>query len=613
MSALIALYHATDGANWTNNASWLTDKPLDTWHGVTVDPNGDVVGLDLRENNLKGRIPGELGNLGQLKSLSFPGNQLDGEIPSELGDLTNLTRLWLSENRLVGEIPPELGNLKNLERMWLTGNRLGGSIPPEIGNLSNLWLLQLSANRLTGSIPAELGNLTNLAHLRLSHNQLTGPLPEELSGLSGLIEIRLSGNNLSGCLPRILGSLADSSQSTGLPVCPLTPEDRRVPGWLAEGAAESTESRGVLIDRAKQVDARLEELESLKALHAGKPNTNAFSRLATELLESYAGADALPRYFALMQGERHWREAFKLAFKMPVEEFYFFFDEHRHAGFPEVNTYLAGHPSIIFGPDVDAMWRQQILDDRDIIIRWFKDEMGIDVAALLPEGYAAFVFGDGSIEGVKTRQLDAFIAFREELRPADRKRLKEGPAGLGWGFGHPEYSVNCTCRLPRTRLSFAHELIHSVQGNLAGDSWWSRQTHPPTWITEGTAEHLSRVLAGEYGMEKCSPNRCNGADSFNVYLVTALNHPPLATMETREGLTGLEYPYASGMVASAILAERAGTPSLMEIFALVGKGDNWRDAFERSFGMTVDEFYELYEDSKAEGFPEVPPEVRDLP
>ena len=114
-------------------------------------------------------------------------------------------------------------------------------------------------------------------------------------------------------------------------------------------------------------------------------------------------------------------------------------------------------------------------------------------------------------------------------------------------------------------------------------------------------------------MEKCSPNRCSGANSFRAYLEEALGHPSLETMEDREGLAGLKYSYASGMVASAILAEQAGLPSTMEVFSLIGQGHEWRDAFQEAFGMTVDEFYDFFERSKSEGFPEIPAEVRDLP
>ena len=37
---MVALYNATDGANWTDNTSWLSQEPLDTWYGVTTDANG---------------------------------------------------------------------------------------------------------------------------------------------------------------------------------------------------------------------------------------------------------------------------------------------------------------------------------------------------------------------------------------------------------------------------------------------------------------------------------------------------------------------------------------------------------------------------------------------
>ena len=38
--ALVALYNATDGANWKNSENWLSDAPIGEWHGVTTDTNG---------------------------------------------------------------------------------------------------------------------------------------------------------------------------------------------------------------------------------------------------------------------------------------------------------------------------------------------------------------------------------------------------------------------------------------------------------------------------------------------------------------------------------------------------------------------------------------------
>ena len=206
-AALVALYNATDGANWRNN--WLSNAPIGEWHGVTTDSDGRVTHLDLQYNRLTGGIPAELGSLTNLKWLYLNNNQLTGGIPAELGSLTNLERLDLSSNRLSGEIPAELGSLTNLVRLWLGGNQLTGEIPEELGNLSNLVYLYLHLNQLSGEIPEELGNLSNLVYLYLHLNQLSGEIPEELGNLTNLEYLDLSNNQLTGEIPSALADLSN--------------------------------------------------------------------------------------------------------------------------------------------------------------------------------------------------------------------------------------------------------------------------------------------------------------------------------------------------------------------------------------------------------------------
>ena len=79
--ALEELYRATDGDNWWINNNWLTDAPLSEWHGVATDQDGGVTFLNLRDNQLTGEMPPELGNLSSLQSLVLANNQLTGEIP----------------------------------------------------------------------------------------------------------------------------------------------------------------------------------------------------------------------------------------------------------------------------------------------------------------------------------------------------------------------------------------------------------------------------------------------------------------------------------------------------------------------------------------------------
>ena len=206
-AALVALYNATDGANWLNNGNWLSNAPMGEWHGVTTDSDGRVTHLDLSSNQLTGEIPAELGDLSNLTELYLTNNRLTREIPAEVGDLSNLTHLSLHNNQLTGAIPAELGDLSNLTELYLTNNRLTREIPAEVGDLSNLTHLSLHNNQLTGEIPAELGGLSNLTVLGLSGNQLTGEIPAELGSLSNLTVLGLSGNQLTGEIPAELGSL----------------------------------------------------------------------------------------------------------------------------------------------------------------------------------------------------------------------------------------------------------------------------------------------------------------------------------------------------------------------------------------------------------------------
>ncbi len=205
--ALVALYNATDGPNWSRITNWLT-RPVSQWDGVRVEGNR-VTRLSLSGNHLSGAIPPELGNLAILQRLSLSNNQLTGSIPPELGNLTNLRILFLRDNQLTGSIPPELGNLTNIGDIHLDRNQLTGSIPAELANLTNLLGLNLISNQLTGLIPPELGNLTNLIYLHLNLNQLTGPIPPELGKLTNLQGLFLRDNPLSGTLPLSLINLTN--------------------------------------------------------------------------------------------------------------------------------------------------------------------------------------------------------------------------------------------------------------------------------------------------------------------------------------------------------------------------------------------------------------------
>ena len=205
-AALVALYQAAGGPNWTYNDGWLTNAPLSDWYGVSTDGQGRVTTLNLIGNNLVGEIAPELGSLSSLLSLHLSQNDFTGGIPSELGSLGNLESLGLRGTGLTGEIPSELGGLSGLAVLDLANNELTGEIPPELGDLSVLNQLSLDGNDLTGTIPTAFARLTGVTFLDLSRNDLTGGIPSELSGLSRLEVLGLADNELTGQIPPEFGS-----------------------------------------------------------------------------------------------------------------------------------------------------------------------------------------------------------------------------------------------------------------------------------------------------------------------------------------------------------------------------------------------------------------------
>ena len=166
--ALVALYNATDGDNWTEQ--WdLSNCDVCAWDGIGCDPLTNRVDvISLNNNNLIGELPPEIGDINFLIVLDLSNNQLSGSIPSE-----------------IEKIQPVPGFIFGLRSLSLDNNQLSGPIPEAIGKLSGGESLNLSNNNLSGPIPnnlADFGNASNLIRLNINvdNNNLSGCFPSNL-------------------------------------------------------------------------------------------------------------------------------------------------------------------------------------------------------------------------------------------------------------------------------------------------------------------------------------------------------------------------------------------------------------------------------------------------
>jgi len=266
---LLALYEATDGANWRNTEGWLTVEPQSEWHGINIDAaTGRLTGLNLSANDLSGQLPPGLAALERLTSLLIGNNAgLTGSLPLSLARLelrelnyagTDLCAPaaaafqawlaaipshagtgvdcdaastqrgilwvlyeatdgpnWLSSDGWLSDAPLEewygisVDSAEAVTALTLPANGLSGPFPAELAELTRLEYLDLYGNKLTGPIPPELGGLARLrVALDLADNALTGPVPAELGDLAVLKYLDLSGNGLTGAVSAELGGLA---------------------------------------------------------------------------------------------------------------------------------------------------------------------------------------------------------------------------------------------------------------------------------------------------------------------------------------------------------------------------------------------------------------------
>ena len=74
---LVALYNATGGRNWTHSANWLSNRPLNEWHGVTTDASGRVTRIETLEQSVDWHDTGLAGQPEQSDVFEPPRQSVD--------------------------------------------------------------------------------------------------------------------------------------------------------------------------------------------------------------------------------------------------------------------------------------------------------------------------------------------------------------------------------------------------------------------------------------------------------------------------------------------------------------------------------------------------------
>lgn len=208
--ALMDIYRALNGAQWTSSEKWGTDAPISEWEGITT--YSEI--YPYCDEQLKDRV----------MMIRIEGNNnkpTKGSLSSSIGQLTELIDLFVYYVDLnESSLPVELFNLSKLETVYMPCVNLGGRISVLIENLKQLKRFELGDNKITGHLPAGLFKLNKIESIDLSDNLFYGALPQNIGECKSLKSLQLEYNYFDGAIPNnigdILGSFTDPWSSLSL-------------------------------------------------------------------------------------------------------------------------------------------------------------------------------------------------------------------------------------------------------------------------------------------------------------------------------------------------------------------------------------------------------------
>ncbi|KAM0880077.1 hypothetical protein ACQ4PT_033823 [Festuca glaucescens] len=195
--------------------------PTCSWKNLQV--------LSLEGNNITGTTLEAVLHLTSLQVFNVISNDLRGRVPVEIGTLANLTTLYLADNGFSGVLSEShFAGLTNLKQIDLSNNHLEVIVGPDWVPPFNLNWAEFGSCHLGSRFPQWLRWQKDIDKLHIPNTGIIGELPIWFwTSISRVTSLDISLNQISGKLPLSLEFMSvrrlllQSNQLTGL--VPLLP------------------------------------------------------------------------------------------------------------------------------------------------------------------------------------------------------------------------------------------------------------------------------------------------------------------------------------------------------------------------------------------------------
>ena len=338
----------------------------------------------------------------------------------------------------------------------------------------------------------------------------------------------------------------------------------------------------------------LSELKSFEDFHA-QPNSLGYRLgfLALDWLVGRSSEASTIGFFRALAGGQRWQEAFESAFGIAVDDFYEAFEAYRSEVAPPLPhlTDDVDEPVLVLLGDVPTETQEEVRAAFANVQAFFSERFEAGTA-----DYTLYVAGDSESLAAAYRR-----SYGNEPSPAFCNGATAGVVAI--------ITLSCLESDPHY-LDRYH--FDSIRERLAP---WASLPQPsdgldrrgPQWLllaTRDYAEHAYRVEAGTETFDEIR-NR-------QLWFIQRAPES-LSSLGTWDDVytVGHSAARALSFLAGEWLAEHAGEPTLFESYRQLPSSANWQEAFEASFGITADAFYEDFEAHRAEVAPPLPHLVDD--